>query len=154
MGKNERKAFKRKKGTQVVDFKRPKVKVGKKLKPTNATDTSFTARSVRMPGQHNIQEKGDVVTKRNLNMKDLMTQLEHYSAKVRKDALWGIKELTSVHKNVVLGGETLGRLLRRLIELVVDNDKEVRKALLKLFEHLFQHVDYSVGSSIINVYIA
>jgi hypothetical protein len=154
MGKNERKAFKRKKGTQVVDFKRPKVKVGKKLKPANATDTSFTARSVRMPGQHSIQEKGDAVTKRNLNMKDLMTQLEHYSAKVRKDALWGIKELTSVHKNVVLGGETLGRLLRRLIELVVDNDKEVRKALLALFHHLFQHVDDSVGSSIINVYIA
>jgi hypothetical protein len=54
MGKNERKAFKRKKGTQVVDFKRPKVKVGKKLKPANATDTSFTARSVRMPGQHSL----------------------------------------------------------------------------------------------------
>ena len=30
-----------------MDFKRPKVKVGKKLKPRNATDTSFTARAVR-----------------------------------------------------------------------------------------------------------
>ena len=154
MGKNERKAFKMKKGTQVVDFKRRKVKVGKKLKPANATDTSFTARSVRMPGQNSMKEKGDIVTKRNLNMKDLMVQLGHYNAKVRKDAIWGIKELTSVHQNVVLGGETLGRLLRRLIELVVDNDTDVRIALLELLKHLFQHVDEQVGSSIVNIYIA
>ena len=71
-----------------MDFKRPKVKVGKKLKPRNATDTSFTARAVRMPGQNSIKEKGELVTKRNLNMKDLLTQLGHYSSKVRNHVIF------------------------------------------------------------------
>lgn len=37
-----------------------------------------------MPSQSMIEEKGEMVTSRNLTLKDLLTQLSHYSESVRK----------------------------------------------------------------------
>jgi hypothetical protein len=154
MVKNSRKAFTKRKGTQVVDFRRAKVKVGRKLKPKNSTDTSFQAGSISLSGQRAIKEKGDVVTKRNLNVKDLLLQLSHHNSNKKKDALWGLKEITAVHEGVVLSGDTLGQILVRSVELVVDNDAEVRKALMTLLGALLKHVEPSAGASFMKLFVA
>eukprot|EP00505_MAST-04D_sp_SCG-Rhode-Island_P000188 Stramenopile-MAST_4_protein_188 len=154
MPKNATNKFRKKKGAQSVDFKRPKVKVGRKLKPANCTDTSFQASKISLRTQRAFDEKGDVVTKRNLNLKDLLPQLKHYSAGARKDALWGLKELCAVQGGIILAGDTLGQLLVSTVELVVDNDTEVRKALLTLMETLLSHVEPSAGTSFMKLFVA
>ncbi len=55
-----------------IDFKRAKVKVGKKLpRAQNATDTNFKARSISLPGQSNLTDdrSGLPVSSRNLTLK-------------------------------------------------------------------------------------
>jgi hypothetical protein len=66
-------AKKRKKNPGVgIDFKRAKLKVGKKLpKARNATDTNFKAQSISLPGQNALTEdrSGLAVSDRNLTLK-------------------------------------------------------------------------------------
>ena len=66
-------AKKRKKNPGVgIDFKRAKLKVGKKLpKARNATDTSFKAQSIALPGQDALtQDRSCLATSdRNLTLK-------------------------------------------------------------------------------------
>ena len=64
---------KRKKNPGVgIDFKRAKLKVGKKLpQAKNATDTNFKAQSISLPGQSAFSDdrSGVPVTDRNLTIK-------------------------------------------------------------------------------------
>lgn len=55
-----------------IDFKRAKLKVGKKLpKAQNATDTNFKAQSISLPGQNSLTDdrSGPAVSGRNLTLK-------------------------------------------------------------------------------------
>ena len=64
---------KRKKNAGVgIDFKRAKLKVGKKLpQAKNATDTSFKAQSINLPSQSALTDDraGLAVSDRNLTLK-------------------------------------------------------------------------------------
>ena len=79
-----------------VDFSRVKRKVGRTLAPAaNATDTTVTAKSITLPSQSVAENrKGLATTKgRDLTLRELLAQLSHHSAKVRRDALLGVAEL-------------------------------------------------------------
>ena len=70
--------------------KHKKQKLGKKLAPANATDTSIRSRGLAMTEQSVVTDKsGEAVTNRGLTLHDLLRQLSHYSGSVRKDALLG-----------------------------------------------------------------
>ena len=133
---------KRKKNPGVgIDFKRAKLKVGKKLpQAKNATDTNFKAQSISLPGQSAFSDdrSGIPVTDRNLTIKvrlpvlhpahlcpfplmynarhkdctclirpacrllqELLSQVGHYSERIRKDALSGLSQLLSAHPQVL-----------------------------------------------------
>ncbi|CAB4317405.1 unnamed protein product [Prunus armeniaca] len=78
-----------------VDFKKIKRKIGKKLPPAkNATNTEIKSKAIILPEQSVASEKaGLAVNKRGLTLKELLQQTSHYSSKVRKEALLGIKDL-------------------------------------------------------------
>ena len=65
------KGFKRKNTGVGVDFKRAKLKVGKKLPAAqNATDTTVVSRAISLPEQSiTVDKTGTAVTHRNLNLK-------------------------------------------------------------------------------------
>ncbi|CAG8553939.1 10247_t:CDS:2 [Acaulospora colombiana] len=108
------KKSKHKRKLQQEDFKKPKLKVGKK-KPTaaNFTNTTFKSRSIILPGQSITEDKTNEITNsRNLTLNELITQLKHYSPGTRRDAIQGLKDfflkyphalsesLTTIDKNV------------------------------------------------------
>ncbi|KAJ2788454.1 rRNA processing protein, partial [Coemansia linderi] len=70
------------------DFKKVKLKVGKKkAPPSNATDTSFTSKSIVLAEQSiTVDKSSELTNSRNLTLKDLLSQLRHYSTPIRKDA--------------------------------------------------------------------
>ena len=43
------------------DFKRPKAKVGRKLKPANVTDTNFKTTKVRLADQRSLADKSAAI---------------------------------------------------------------------------------------------
>ncbi|ORX40183.1 hypothetical protein BD324DRAFT_616690 [Kockovaella imperatae] len=114
-----------------ADFKKAKVKLGKgKQQASNATDTSFKARTIALPGQRldrAFATPDEPVTAQGLTLDEVILRLRHPNAGVRRDALGGIKEIL-----VVQPARDVGKVLRALGGVISDDDSGVRKTLLSL----------------------
>ncbi|KAL6507776.1 hypothetical protein OROGR_023971 [Orobanche gracilis] len=116
-----------------VDFKKIKRKIGRKLPPpNNATNTEVKFKSIVLPEQSIVSEKsGLALSKKKLTLKELLQQSSHHNAKVRADALIGIKEILchpgelKTHKFAVI---------EKLRERLSDDEKLVREKLYELFK--------------------
>ena len=112
-----------------IDFIRAKKKVGRTIKKqANETDTSIRAKRINLPGQSIAAEfsKGDAVTTRGLSMPELLNQTHHYSGRVRKDALDGVRELLVAHPRCAHA--TAAVVVERVAEKLVDVEHAVRVA--------------------------
>ncbi|KAF9165515.1 hypothetical protein DFQ26_009832 [Actinomortierella ambigua] len=112
-----------------ADFKKTKLKVGKKKAVAdNFTDTTFKSKSISLPTQSISQDKAALLTNsRNATFSELMIQLKHYSPGTRKDALMGLKDL--FHRHPHLLPLHLGTLVNAIVRLLIDDSSVVRKAL-------------------------
>jgi len=112
-----------------IDFIRAKKKVGRTIKKqANETDTSIRAKRINLPGQSIAAEfsKGDAVTTRGLSMPELLNQTHHYSGRVRKDALDGVRELLVAHPRCAHAAAAV--VVERVAEKLVDVEHAVRVA--------------------------
>ncbi|WVQ72841.1 hypothetical protein IAR50_002402 [Cryptococcus sp. DSM 104548] len=140
-----------KKKEKKADFVKAKLKLGKgKKTASNATDTSFKARSIALPGQEALNRallvsEGngplEPTTANGLTLEDLFNRLRHPNSGVRKETLGGIKEI--LQQGI---GKEIGKVLRALGGLVADDDAGVRKGLLGLLEWYLAHLPISVLS--------
>ncbi|XP_061362457.1 uncharacterized protein LOC133306194, partial [Gastrolobium bilobum] len=117
-----------------VDFKKIRRKVGRKLPPPkNTTNTEIKSKAIVLPEQSVAAEKGGLaVNKKGLTLKELLQQTSHHNAKVRRDALIGIKDLfiknpaeLTLHKYAAV---------EKVRERISDDDKVVRKSLYDLLK--------------------
>ncbi|XP_072365034.1 testis-expressed protein 10 homolog [Scyliorhinus torazame] len=116
------------------DFQKVKLKVGKrKPKADNATDTSFKTHAIHVPEQ--LKSDASLPTNhRKLNIKDLLTQLHHYSSGVKQSALIGLKDLVSQHPSVI--SSHLSSILSDVATVFTDKDPTVRSATVQLLNFL------------------
>ncbi|KAF9974779.1 hypothetical protein BGZ73_001773 [Actinomortierella ambigua] len=123
------KSSSKKKKEKNADFKKTKLKVGKKKAVAdNFTDTSFKSKAISLPTQSISQDKAALLTNsRNATFSELMTQLKHYSPGTRKDAIMGLKDL--FHRHPHLLPLHLGTLVNAIVRLLIDDSSVVRKAL-------------------------
>ncbi|WVR06282.1 hypothetical protein IAU60_003312 [Kwoniella sp. DSM 27419] len=127
----------KKKKEKQADFTKAKLKLGKgKKQASNATNTSFKARSIALPGQDTLaralaQDEGtgtaEPTTANGLTLEDLFARFRHPNAGVRKESLGGVKDILSLGV-----WRDTGKVMRALGGLVSDDDAAVRKALLGL----------------------
>eukprot|EP00058_Branchiostoma_floridae_P009569 XP_002595057.1 hypothetical protein BRAFLDRAFT_90165 [Branchiostoma floridae] len=118
-----------------ADFNKVKLKVGKKLpKADNVTDTTFKSRAIHLPDQLKT-DTTQPTNFRQQNVKDLLTQCNHYSASVRHEAITGLKDLLVRHPAIV--PSHLSSVVEKCSELFVDKDPVVRKAAIGLLRHTF-----------------
>lgn len=117
-----------------VDFKKIKKKIGRKLPPAqNATNTEIKTKAITLPEQSVASDKtGLAVSKKGLTLKELLQQTSHHNAKVRKDALIGIRDIFFKHPAEL----KLHKLaaIEKLRERISDDDKLVRDTLHQLFK--------------------
>ena len=112
-----------------IDFIRAKKKVGRKIKKSsnNATDTTVRAKRINLSTQTlGAEGKGDAVTSRGLSMPELLNQTTHYSERVRKDALEGIRELLQSHPESLVA--SAATVVEKVAERLVDQEQVVRTA--------------------------
>ncbi|XP_060681458.1 testis-expressed protein 10 homolog isoform X1 [Hemiscyllium ocellatum] len=116
------------------DFQKVKLKVGKrKPKADNVTNTKFKTRAIHVPQQR----KSDAslpTNHRKLNIKDLLTQLHHYSSGIKQSALIGLKDLVSQHPSVITSH--LSNILSDVAAVFTDKDPTVRSATVQLLNFL------------------
>ncbi|KAI8384700.1 Rix1 complex component [Radiomyces spectabilis] len=131
----------KKKAAKNEDFKKKRLKVGKqKALPDSFTDTSFKSKSISLPNQSITEDKSrEITTSRNLTLSDLIVQLRHYNASVKKDALSGMQELCLTHPDLLLS--SLSLVVNGILKLFVDEDRDVRKALLGFLRECFLPMD-------------
>ncbi|XP_061304957.1 testis-expressed protein 10 isoform X2 [Pezoporus occidentalis] len=116
------------------DFQKVKLKVGKK-KPRleNATDTTFKTKAIQIPEQ--LKEDGALPTQnRKLNIKDLLSQMHHYSPGVKHSALLGLKDLLSQYPFVI--DAHLSNIVSEVAAVFTDKDSGVRGAAVHLLQFL------------------
>ncbi|XP_033761464.1 testis-expressed protein 10 homolog isoform X2 [Pecten maximus] len=114
------------------DFQKVKLKVGKQLKKAdNVTTGSFQTRSIQVI-QRLKSNDSQPSTKRNLNIKELLTQCQHYSISVRHDALTGMRELLTTYPDLIRSH--LSVVLERTASMFSDKDAAVRQANIKLLK--------------------
>ncbi|KAJ7553074.1 hypothetical protein O6H91_06G083700 [Diphasiastrum complanatum] len=133
MAPGKKKASKSKSKGIGVDFRKVKHKVGRKLPPAqNVTKVEFKSKAIVLPGQSLLQNKdGCAVNQRRQTLKELLGQTTHYSERVRKESLFGIRDLISRHPKELASHSV--SVIRNLSARMTDTDIGVRKALLLLF---------------------
>ena len=111
-----------------IDFIRAKKKVGRKIrKQANETNTEVKAKRINLSVQSvGAVGKGGQVTGRGLSMPELLNQCQHYSARVRKDALDGIQELLQNHPSSLI--PCAATCVEKVAERLVDQEQIVRAA--------------------------
>ncbi|KAF9430404.1 hypothetical protein BGZ76_000851 [Entomortierella beljakovae] len=112
-----------------ADFKKTKLKVGKKKAVSDSfTDTSFKSKAISLPSQSISHDKTALLTNsRNVTFAELITQLKHFSPGTRKDAILGLRDL--FHRHPHLLPLHLGILVNAVVRLLIDDSGVVRKAL-------------------------
>ncbi|KAI7806554.1 testis-expressed protein 10 homolog isoform X2 [Triplophysa rosa] len=118
------------------DFQKVKLKVGKKKpKADNATDVNFRSKAIHLPEQLKQSNAGPT-THRQLNIKDLLSQLHHYNSNVKQGALVGLRELLSGHPTLV--EQHTSAILSEVAALFTDKDGTVRAAAVRLLRFVSQ----------------
>ncbi|KAG9454764.1 hypothetical protein H6P81_007668 [Aristolochia fimbriata] len=124
----------KKKQKSSVDFKKIKRKIGRKLPPPkNTTDTTVKSKAIIIPEQTVASDKaGLAVSSKGLTLKELLQQTSHHNAKVRKDALNGIKDLVLKFPSELQSHKVA--IIEKLRERIGDDDKSVRETLYQLLK--------------------
>lgn len=136
MGKPKNKKKKKKN----EDFKKKRVKVGKRLpKADNYTDTSFKTQTIQVLQHIRTKDSALPTTKRNLSIKDLLSQCQHYNASIRQDGVNGLRELLKEHPDLLT--DNLSQVLRRTAELFTDKESTVRQANHRLLRAILPLVN-------------
>lgn len=118
------------------DFHKVKLKVGKKKpKVENSTNVNFKSRSIHLPDQLK-RDDGGPTTHRQLSIKDLLSQLHHYSSSVKQGALVGLRELLSAHPSLLEQHASV--VLAEVAALFTDKDGAVRAAGSRLLRLVAQ----------------
>ncbi|XP_047136384.1 testis-expressed protein 10 homolog isoform X1 [Hydra vulgaris] len=116
----------KKKKEKTADFNKVKFKVGKhKPRGGNVTDTSFRTATINISAQ--LEVRNVPTNKRNLSLKDLLNQVNHYNATIRHEAMLGMLDLFQSHPKVM--HEQLSVWIPKVFERLSDTDSVVRHSL-------------------------
>ena len=136
----------KRKAAQAADFQvcstreslqqKTKKKLGKgKQSPSNATNTSFKAKTISLPQQSiTVDRSTPIVTRRHQTINDLVQNSHHYSPGVRRDAISGMLELIINHAGFA-SAET-PTLIQSALPLIGDSDPNVRAAVFNYLKEL------------------
>ncbi|PSN53257.1 hypothetical protein C0J52_04911 [Blattella germanica] len=128
-----------------------KLKAKKTLtKAKNVTDTSFKVRKIVLPSQLQAFDVCEVTTRKKQNIKELLAKLNHYNVAMKKSSLEGLNELLMYYPNEVVGLH-LSKVIEGIARLILDEDKGVRRASIKLIEKVLTQVPDSKISPFFNV---
>ncbi|XP_030060961.1 testis-expressed protein 10 isoform X2 [Microcaecilia unicolor] len=117
------------------DFQKVKLRVGrKKPRPENVTDVGFRTKGIHLPEQLAEGEGSLLAGSRKLNIKDLLSQMHHYSPGVKQSALIGLKELLSYCPSVI--DAHLSNIVSEVAAVFTDKDAIVRSAAVHFLQCL------------------
>ena len=127
----------------VVDFKKKVVKVGRKVKKNNVTTIKVQSKRIQIPLQSQITRKE--VQNEKVVLDAILRQLSHYSSPTRQIAIRDLKDFLddSPHAETYVA-----MVLPQTMELLYDDERDTRKALLGFFSSILSRFPSSSFSSV------
>lgn len=117
-----------------------KLKGSKHLpKGTNVTDTSFKIKQIVIREQLKAANEADHLSKRKLNVKELLSRLQHYNKSVKNDAINDLKQIVSLYPNEIVI-PNLCQLIQGVSHLILDRENNVRRESLNLISMILTAV--------------
>ncbi|XP_059049977.1 testis-expressed protein 10 homolog [Achroia grisella] len=98
-------------------------------KGTNVTKTNFKIKKIVIKEQLKKHGQSEALSTRKLNIKELLSRLNHFNTHARTDALIGLKELATTHPEIL--DQHLGSLILGITPLLLNIEKVVRHESLK-----------------------
>ena len=118
------------------DFQKVKLKIGKKLpKGQNETIATFKSTSIQIKEQLRKKDTSQPVTKKKLNIQELLVHCLHYSTTVRSEAVQGILELLKTSSSVL--DNNLSVIIERTSAMIMDKEYSVRQKAIQVIKHIF-----------------
>lgn len=90
---------------------------------TNVTKTNFKVKKIVIKEQLKKHLLSEALSTRKLNVKELLSRLNHFNTNSRTDALDGLKELITLHPEVL--EQNLGQLIHGVTTLLINIEKVV-----------------------------
>ncbi|KAL8293477.1 hypothetical protein RQP46_000178 [Phenoliferia psychrophenolica] len=127
------------KKARVADFAKAKLKLGKgKQVANNATNTSFTTKTIPIPAQSlaSTADASTPVSRRSLTLPTLLLQSHHYSPSVRQLALTELMQLLATYPRLVAEHRLgiFGSIERGLEDPIAGIRQSWRKVLKTMFD--------------------
>ncbi|XP_012230863.1 testis-expressed protein 10 homolog [Linepithema humile] len=115
-------------------LKKEKAKVKLKAKKStnqlpkglNITNTSFKVKKILIREQLQQRDETEIISTHKLNIKDLLTRLQHHNSTMRGEALRQLKEILLRYPPKTLHSQ-LSSLLRGVAALSLDKEKDIRR---------------------------
>ncbi|EKX31632.1 hypothetical protein GUITHDRAFT_149178 [Guillardia theta CCMP2712] len=140
------------KNKQPADFKKKKVKLGRKLVKENETSTTIQSKKLNLVRQSvAVDRSGKEVNSRGLTLADVLSHASHYSANVRKECVAGVKDFFSLHPSLL--SSHVGVVLDRISSMVSDADAAVRGELRSLMNLVLCQAQEGVLAPYLNAYL-
>ncbi|XP_075212358.1 testis-expressed protein 10 homolog isoform X2 [Lycorma delicatula] len=125
-----------------VKKEKNKVKLkGNKLLPKglNITDTTFKVKKIVIKEQLKEHGPSELLSRKKLNIKELVSRLNHHNLGMRQDALSGLKQVVEFYPEEALKRH-LPELLEAAANLTIDRETVIRKDALKLLSAVLSQV--------------
>ncbi|XP_034936629.1 testis-expressed protein 10 [Chelonus insularis] len=137
MGKNNRHQKNLKAEKSKVKLKANKSKV--LPKGQNVTDINFKVKKIVIKEQLKQHELEEILSRRKLNVKDLLSRLQHYNSTVRQEAIKELKEILLQYPKDVLSSH-LNNLLQGIASLTLDKEKPIRQDGVKVLNFILETI--------------
>ncbi|KAL2749184.1 testis-expressed sequence 10 protein [Vespula maculifrons] len=121
-------------------------------KGLNVTDTSVKVKKIMIRDQFKLYNETEIVSKRKLNIKDLLARLQHHNSTVRQEAVKELKDILLQHPLEILSSQ-LNLLLQRISALFFDKEKDIRRDSLKVLNCILNLISNEQLTPFCNVLI-
>ncbi|KAH0546906.1 testis-expressed protein 10 [Cotesia glomerata] len=128
MGKNNRHKKNIKSEKSKVKLKQAKSKL--LPKGQNITDTTFKVKKIVIREQLKEHDQSEILSRRKLNVKDLLTRFHHHNSSFRQEAIKELDDILKNHPSEILNSN-LSTILQGLGALVLDREQDIRRDTLK-----------------------
>ncbi|XP_050423883.1 testis-expressed protein 10 [Adelges cooleyi] len=109
-------------------------------KGQNVTDTNFKVKKIVLQGQLRERGEHEILSKGNLNIKELLTRLNHHNLWQRQSALEGLNDLVAFYPPQTMAVH-LSSFLEAASRLTLDCESDIRKLAVKLLSSVLSAVN-------------
>lgn len=150
MGKNHR-------HKKLLKSEKAKVKLRTKTQKTkflpkgaNVTDTTFKIKPIVVQEQLKAKSEAEPLSRRKLNVKELLLRLKHHSVAARKDSCVELRQIIGAFADEIVG-KHFSQILQETCPLVLDRESSVRKEAVRLLDTLLSNITLEKAAPFFNV---